>query len=278
MTQGLFKKRNMSRYVTYFVLTIITIIVIFPFLWVVLGSLKTGHEIMSSPFSFPSTLKWENYREAWTRGRFAIYMRNSIIIAIPVIIGSIAVSSLAGYAFARLNFWGSGFLLALFVFGLTIPIQSRIITLYFILRRLNLLNNLLGVIVVTIGGPFGIILMRAFFKQIPEEFRDAGKIDGCTEFGIFYHIFLPMARPALFSLIIFSFMATWNEFFLALVILTTNAKRTLPLGIVHFQDRFSTRYELMFAGLVISIIPIFIVYLLFQREFVRGIAAGGIKE
>ncbi len=263
--------------ITYAVLALFTVVALTPFSWSVLNSVKTNSEILSRPFSLPEKFLWGNYTEAWTTGHLGIYFWNSVVSTIPVVVVSIAISALAGYAVARIQFWGRGFLLFLFLFGLTIPFQAKVIHLYYVLMSLHVLDNLWGVILPSIGGPFGIFLMRAFFLQLPNELADSAKIDGCSELGVFARVMFPLSQPAVVSLIVFSFMAIWNEYFLALIVLTSDARRTLPLGVVHFQDRYSTDYRLVFAALVVSIIPVIAVYVAFQRQFIRGVAVGSYR-
>lgn len=259
------------------VLLVFTVVALAPFSWTLLNSLKTNNEILGAPFALPEKFLWDNYRQAWTTGRLGVYFWNSVASAIPVVFVSIAISSLAGYAFARVSFWGKGALLFLFLFGLTVPFQAKVIHLYYVLMSLRLLDNLWGIILPSIGGPFGIFLMRAFFLQLPNELADSAKIDGCSELAVFTRVMFPLAQPAVVSLVVFSFMGIWNEYFLPLIVLTSDARRTLPLGVVHFQSRYYTDYRLVFAALVISIVPVVIVYLAFQRQFIRGVAVGSYR-
>lgn len=263
--------------VIYAILLFFTVIALMPFIWTLLNSVKTNNEIMGAPFSLPEKFLWDNYREAWTTGRLGVYFWNSVVSAVPVVVVSIAISSLAGYAFARVSFWGKGVMLFLFLFGLTVPFQAKVIHLYYVLMSLRLLDNLWGIILPSIGGPFGIFLMRAFFMQLPNELSDSAKIDGCSELAVFTRVMFPLAQPAVVSLVVFSFMGIWNEYFLPLIVLTSDARRTLPLGVVHFQSRYYTDYRLVFAALVLSIIPVVIVYLAFQRQFIRGVAVGSYR-
>ncbi|MGQ9629254.1 MAG: carbohydrate ABC transporter permease [bacterium] len=261
----------------YLTLTILFLIAIIPFIWACLNSVKTNDEILGKPFSPPARPQWGNFREAWVGGHLGIYFKNSVYISVPVVLFSVLVSSLAGYAFGKIRFWGSNAVFYLFLFGLTIPIQSIIIPLYYILLDLRVLDSPLGVILPSIGGPFGIFLMRAFFRQLPGELVDAGRIDGCTEFGVFWRIMLPLAKPAMVTLIIITFMGSWNDYLLPLVVLHSDANRTIPLGIVHFQQEYLTDYRLVFAAIVISFTPVIVLYIIFQRQFIQGIAGGALK-
>jgi raffinose/stachyose/melibiose transport system permease protein len=266
-----------GRAMIYAVLLLFTVAALMPFSWTLLNSVKTNDEILAEPFSLPAKFLWNNYTEAWTTGRLGIYFWNSVASTIPVVVVSIAISALAGYAVARIAFWGRSFMLFLFLFGLTIPFQAKVIHLYYVLLGLHILDNLWGVILPSIGGPFGIFLMRAFFLQLPNELADSAKIDGCSDLGVFWRVMFPLAQPAVVSLVVFSFMGIWNEYFLALIVLTSDARRTLPLGVVHFQSRYFTDYRLVFAALVVSIVPVVAVYLAFQRQFIRGVAVGSYR-
>jgi raffinose/stachyose/melibiose transport system permease protein len=271
------RRARLTLAVIYLVLCLFTFVALVPFSWTLLNSVKSNSEILSRPFSVPEKFLWSNYADAWVTGRLGIYFKNSVLSTIPVVITSIAISSLAGYAFARISFWGSRVMLFVFLIGLTIPFQAKVIHLYYVLMGLRLLDNLWGVILPSIGGPFGIFLMRAFFLQLPSELSDSARIDGCSELGVFWRVMFPLAQPAVVSLVVFSFMAIWNEYFLALIVLTSDARRTLPLGVVHFQSRYYTDYRLVFAAVVISIVPVVAVYLAFQRQFIRGVAVGSYR-
>jgi len=264
--------------IVFSVLLIYTLIALIPFSWVILNSFKNNTEIFNNPFGFPKQFLFNNYTEAWTTGKLMQYMRNSFIIAIPTTLGTLAVSSLAGYAFGRIKFWGNNLVFSIFLFGLMIPFEAIVIPLYFILKGLGLLESYAGVIIPGIGGPFGIFLMRNFFRQIPLELSDSARIDGCGEFRIFLYIMLPLAKPALGALAIFSFMGNWNSFLFPYIVLTNDAKRPLQVGLLNFQQRYYTDYRLLFSAIVLSMIPVIFLYILFHRQFIQGIASGALKE
>ncbi len=264
--------------VTFSILLIYTLIALIPFSWVILNSFKNNTEIFSNPFGFPSQFLFKNYTEAWITGKLGQYMKNSFIISIPATLGTLIFSSLAGYAFGRINFWGNNLVFSIFLFGLMIPFEAVMIPLYFTLKELRLLESYAGVILPGIGGPFGIFLMRNFFKQIPSELSDSAKIDGCGEFKIFLYIMLPLAKPALGSLAILNFMGNWNNFLFPYIVLTNDAKRPLQVGLLNFQQRYYTDYRLLFAAIVLSMIPVILLYILFHRNFIQGITSGALKE
>jgi raffinose/stachyose/melibiose transport system permease protein len=225
----------------------------------------------------PPTL--DNLIEAWTVGRFSIYFKNSLIISIADVIGMVIIASLAGYAFARLRFPGQKLLLYGLLVGLTIPVAALIIPLYVTMRDLRLLNTYGSVIIadIALAAPIFVFIMRAFFKDLPAELDDAARIDGANEFQIFWQIMLPLARPGLVTVALLEFLWSWNDLFLPLVFLVSNDLRTLPLGMLFFQGQFTIDYGLMSAGVLILSLPVTILFLVFQRDFVKGLASGALK-
>lgn len=260
------------------ILVALTIAVV-PFLWAILGSLKHNDAIFLDPFSFPSPPRWDNYSEAWIRGKFGTYFWNSVAIAVPSVTLTLFCSSLAGFSFARLRFPGSRWVFYTFLIGMAIPTNAILIPLYYTVRDLRLLDSLPGVIFPQIasGLPFGIFMMRAFFRTLPHELEDAARIDGCSDLGIYWHIMLPLSTGALTTLLVFVFMGSWNDFLIPYVFIHEDSLRTIPLGLLHFQGSYVSEYRLIFAGIVISFIPTLILYLVFQRQFIRGITVGAIR-
>ena len=256
-----------------------TLVACLPFLWAILNSLKSNDAIFIEPFSVPTSPLWGNYAEAWVRGKFGTYLWNSVAIAIPGVAAKLAFASLAGFALARLRFAGSNIAFYLFLLGLAIPTNAILIPLYYTVRDLKLLDTLPGVILPQIGGamPFGIFLMRAFFRSLPTELEDAARIDGCNDFGVYRHIMLPLSGGALGALFIFTFMASWNDFLIPYLFIHDQDKRTIPLGLLYFQGAYVSEYRLIFAGIVMSFIPTLALYAVFQRQFVSGITVGAVK-
>ncbi len=240
---------------------------------------KTGEQLIFNPFGPPIPPHLDNLVQAWTVGRFNVYFRNSLIISISDVILMLIIAPLAGYAFGRMQFPGQRVLLFLFLGGLTITVTAIIIPLYLIMRDFRLLNTYGSVIVadVTLAAPFFIFMMRAFFKDLPGELDDAARIDGCSEFGSFWYVMLPLAKPGLLTVALLEFLWSWNDLLLRLVFLTNDELRTLTVGMLFYQGRFSVDYGLMAAGVLIISVPVILMFLVFQRSFVQGLTGGAVK-
>lgn len=272
-------RRNLGTLVLYAVLTVALLIAVVPFLWVIAGSLKSNAEIFQSPFSLPRAWRFSNYASAWVDGHFGTYFFNSLAIAIPTTALILACGSLAGFAFARLRFWGNTVLFYVFLSSLAISTNSIMIPLFHRIYNAGLVDSWWGVVLPTVAShmPMAAFLMRAFFRSLPGELEDAARIDGCNNFGVYWHIMLPLARGALFGLSIFAFMDSWNAFLVPLLVLRSDAIRTIPLGLIVFQGQYLSEYSVLFAGVVISFIPTLLVYFALQRHFERGIMIGSVK-
>lgn len=260
-------------------LTISLMVIIMPILWVVLGSFKTTFEIANHPFSLPSTWNFDNLREAWELGNFKTYFINSAFITGIGMLIVFLTACPAGYAFAQMSFPGNKLLLYLFIFGWSLPVQAIIIPVFFQLKSLGLVNTLTGITLVSVGMalPFSVFLMRNTFKDVPKELRESAYVDGAGEWRAFLYIMLPMAKPGIVALMVFTFMNIWNDFLLPLVLLISEDKYTIPLGLLSFQGNNGSNYGLIFGGTLISMIPSIVVYLIFQRQFVEGMSAGSNK-
>lgn len=232
-----------------------------------------------SPFGFPTAPRWENYTEAWTVGRFSKYFLNSVIVSVPIVIGSVSLSCLAGYGFARFKFPGGNVIFYTFLLGLMVPFQSIMIPLFYILRDINLLSTYWAMILpmIALGLPFGIFFMRAFFLGLPLELDDAAQIDGCNEFDVFWRVMLPLAGPAISTLTVLQFITAWNSFLVPLIYMQREELRPLVLGLMFFQTRYTQDIPLTMAGTTIAMLPVVLVYLALQRKFIQGLTAGAVK-
>jgi len=272
-------KKTTLAFLKYGILILFFLISITPIFVMWMAALKSSAEIFKDPFSLPTVLHWENLVKAWTVGRFRQYLGNSIIITIPTVAGVVALSSLAGYAFGKLKFIGSRWLFFTFLLGLMVPFQSIMIPMYYDLQNLRLLGTYWAMILpaIALGLPFGIFLMQAFFHNLPIDLADAARVDGCSEFGVFFKIMLPLAGPAVSTLIVFQFMWTWNAFLMPLLFLNEESLRPIALGLMFFSGRYTLNYGLVAAGVTLATLPLIVIYIIFQRQFMRGLTAGALK-
>ena len=272
-------KKVLPALVQYIVLFTFAGIAIGPIIVMWMASIKTSAEIFNDPFSLPSIIRFDNLLKAWSVGRFGQYLGNTLIVTIPTVFFVVAFACMAGYAFGRLKFFGSRFFFYLFLLGLMVPFQSIMIPLYYRLRDFGLLGGYFAMILpaIALGLPFGIFLMRSFFFSLPVELADAARVDGCNEFGVFFRIMLPLAGPAVSTLLVFQFMWTWNAFLMPLLFLNRESLRPVALGLMFFSGRYTTNYGMVAAGVTIVTLPLIIVYLVFQRQFMRGLTAGALK-
>ena len=263
----------------YAVLILFVLIALIPIFVMWMAALKSSSEIFKDPFALPTVLHWENLVRAWTVGRFSKYLVNSIIVTIPTVAGVVGLSCLAGYAFGRLKFFASRILFYVFLVGLMVPFQSIMVPMYYDLQKMKLLGSYWAMILpaIALGLPFGIFLMQAFFHDLPVDLADAARVDGCSEFGVFNKIMLPLAGPAVSTLIVFQFMWTWNAFLMPLLFLNEETLRPISLGLMFFSGRYTMNYGLVAAGVTLATLPLIVVYIIFQRQFMRGLTAGAIK-
>ena len=262
------------------VLWLFVVIAIGPLLWILISAFKSSQEIFLDPFGLPDTWRWQNFVRAWVQGGFGRYTWNTIVMTLPAVVLSVSLCTMAGYAFARFTFFGGRLAFAALLYGLTIPIQAIMIPLFYNFARLGLTNELPGLIaaLIAVHLPFGVFLMRSFFLQGQQEIADAARIDGCSEYGVFWYIMLPLARPGILALTTIQFTDIWKAFLLPLVLIHDDALRPLTLGLVFFRSAQGQRqYELLAAGMIIASIPAILVFLAANRHFQRGLVTGSVK-
>ncbi|WP_283402401.1 carbohydrate ABC transporter permease [Halorubrum sp. DM2] len=260
-------------------LFVIAGVFLFPVALLVLTSFKSRSEIFTNPLAFPETFQLENYLNAWTTGGFEQYFINSVIVVGISLVLILLLSSLAAYALVQFDFPANNIMFVFFLAGFMIPPQVLLVPLYSIMNALELLNTYFSLIFayVAFGLPFSIFLLRQFFVTIPDTYAEAARIDGCNEFQVFFRVYLPLALPALAAVAIYQFVFLWNEFLYAIIFITDDAMRTLPAGLMAFQGQYSADWAQLFAGIVIAVAPTVLFFLLFQRQFIRGISMGGTK-
>ena len=228
--------------------------------------------------NLPQQWTWANYQAAWTRGKFLLAFLNSTLVALAVTFLQLVTSALAGYALARLRFKGRQAILLLVLVTLVIPFQLLVIPIFLVLKAGHLINTYGALILPTAVNGFGIFLLRQFFQTIPVELEEAATLDGATRLQVLWRVILPLARPVLVTLFLFSFIGEWNDLFKPLVFTTRPELRTVQLALAEFQEQFTNSWSLMMAAVVITTLPIVLLFLLGQRQFIRGIAATGIKN
>lgn len=263
----------------YVVLILTSAITLVPILWVWISSLKSNKEIRESALGLPSNLLFDNYRNAWSGAHFDLYFLNSIVVSLLTVGFVILLGSLAAYSFAKMRFRGNRLIFFVFLLGMAFPVSAKVGPLVSLVYQLGLANTRFGLVVVYTAAtlPFAILMLRAFFYDFPQELEDSAALDGCNRFQFYLKILLPLSIPALVTLGIFVFMNSWNEFFLAILLISEDSVRTLPLGLMYFQGEYYQDYSLSLAGINITAIPIIVVYLIFQRSFIEGITAGTTK-
>ncbi len=263
----------------YLILSLFLLIIILPIIGLVLSAFKTDTEIIKGPFALPEQWNLDTFENAWTTGRFNYFFRNSVLVTVVVVIVSVFLSTLTGYAFGLLPVPGRKVLFPLLLLGYMVPFEAVIIPLYHFMDTLHLTDTYWALILPQVGlsVSFGTLWMSSFFRNAPKELVDAAAIDGCNRWQVLWRILWPLSRPAVLTLVVLVFMWTWNEFLLALVMVQKETMRTLPVGLAFFQGRYSANIPLMAAGSLIVAGPILLVYILFQRYFIRGMLGGSIK-
>jgi len=247
--------------------------------WMFYTSLKTNEEIYANAWALPQNPQFSNFMKAWRVGQLGRYVWNSIVCTSTSLVAIIAISSLGAYAFSRLTFRGRDILFALFLLGLIIPVHIVLIPLYSAMAHMGLHRTRLSVILPYIAWelPLSIYILRAFFLTLPSELEDAARIDGCGTFGVLWRILLPLVRPGLATVGIFSSLSIWNEVLLAFVFLKDESLKTLPVGLYAFYGYHLTNLSLLFAGLTVVTVPMIILFLIFQRQLIEGLTVGSLK-
>ncbi len=268
------------RYITVAILVAIAIVMLMPFVWLVSSSLKQQHQIFQFPPQWiPDPVQWDNYVTALTYKPFHIYLRNSLLIIALNEIATLGTASMCAYGFARLRFPGRDFWFAIVIGTMIMPYVVLVVPTFIIFSRLGWIDTFLPLTVPQFfgGGAFYIFLLRQFFRTIPEELADAARIDGANEFEIFWRIMLPLAKPALVTVGIFTFLGSWNDFFGPLIYLNSPDNFTVAVGLASFRGVLATRWELLMAASTAMVIPVIIIFFFAQRYFIRGIVMTGLK-
>lgn len=277
-TLGEHRTLRMSAF--YALVAVIAALWFFPVILIVITSFKSNADFyVGSIFSIPRVLHFENFQEAWRVGRMSQYFKNSVLVCLIKIPIGLVLNSMAAFGLAKMRFRFERPFFVFFLLGMMLPIHVALVPLTILLNKTHMLDTLWAVIIPYIGFyiPFSVFLLRGYFRTIPPELDDAARIDGCSDFVRYWRIILPLALPVLATLIILDFLGSWNEFLMALLFLRTDQHRTLPLGLMNYRDRYVSRYNLIASGVLISAGPVTLVYLIFQRYFIKGVTAGSLK-
>lgn len=274
------RARRLEQTVLLVSLIVLSVIWLMPFVTVVLSALRSQGDLISrGVFALPKEIRWSNFASAWETGDFSIYFRNSLFLILVKVPLGILIASLAAYPLAKMRFRLSMPIFIFFLAGLAVPIQVTLQPLLIMMKQLGLSNSVLALIppYIAFGLPFQIFVMRGFFRLIPSELLEAARIDGASELMTFLRVMLPLSLPALATLAIIDVLATWNEFLIALVLISAQEARTVPLGLLQFQGEHSSNYTLLMAGIVISITPVIVIFVFLQRYFISGLTSGAVK-
>ena len=274
------KKKLIVKIIITIIMGIISVAMLLPFAWMLSASFKPDNTIFAFPIDWiPDNFTWSNYNRVWNSDvPFSTFFGNSVKVTLLSVAGEVFTSSLAAYAFAKIKFKGRDVIFLIYLSTLAFPAQMMLIPRFTLFRTIGLYNTHWALILPGMFTAFGTFMLRQFFMSIPEELSESSKIDGANHFTIFSKIILPLAVPAFSALIIFQFVSSWNEYESALVYIRSKELATIPLGLNFFKDENASSYGAIMAASVCSLIPIFAVFLVFQKQFVAGIATSGMKE
>ena len=274
-------RKNSSKFLSYFLVILVALIVILPFLWMIVSAFKSQRELFAYPPSFfPKNWKVENFVEAATRGSISFFRMflNTMMIAVPTTVFNIIFSSMAGYAFARLRFPFRNAIFKIFIASMMVPYAITLIPRFLLFKDLGFYDTYVPLIVpVMFGTAFSIFLTRQFFMTLPKELEEAAIVDGCSHFRIWAQIFMPLTKPIIATLAVFQFQSSYNDFLGPVIYISSDVKFTVQMGLNSFRNSFSTRYDLIMAGSIMALIPVVILFICCQKYIVRGIVMGGVK-
>ena len=273
------KRRNaIMRFFIYFFLIVITAFMLLPFLWMLSSSFKENKDVFGFPIQWiPENPRWQNYVDIWTEIPLLTFIKNTAKITIVVTLLQLFTSSFAAYAFAKMQFKGKNVMFLGYIATIAVPWQAYMVPQFMMMSSWGLNNTHLAIMCLQAFSAFGVFLMKQFYEGVPSELCEAARIDGLTEYGIWWHIMLPLSLPALSTLTIFTFVNTWNDFLGPLIYLTRTELKTIQIGLRMFISQYSAEYGLIMAASVVVLIPVLIVFLSLQKYFVQGVASSGIK-
>ncbi|HUM43659.1 MAG TPA: carbohydrate ABC transporter permease [Fervidobacterium sp.] len=272
------RKGSVSKVVYYVVMIVLSFFMVLPLFWMITTSLKDTGALTAIPIEWiPKKVTFDSFRKLFEIFPFGKAFLNSVIVSVSITIVNVFSACMAAYVFAKIPFKGRELLFGIFLVTMMIPGSVTLIPNYLILRSFHLLNSYLGLILPSFFNIFGIFMLRQSMRQIPDDFIDAAVIDGASQWRIFFNVIIPLSRPMIATLFVITFMGAWNDYLWPLIVLTDKSKMTLPVALSMLNGQYSTEYNLLMAGALISIVPIIIVYAFAQRYFEEGLTAGGLK-
>ncbi len=270
--------QKVLKVVLYIFLILVAAIMILPFLWMLSASLKQNRNVFTYPIQWiPANPEWSNYQRIWIQIPLLTYIFNTVKLTVIVTLLQLFTSSFAAYAFSKLRFKGRNALFLGYIATIAVPWQAYMVPQFMMLRGMGLNNTHLAIIILQAFSAFGVFLMKQFYESVPTELCEAARIDGMSEYGIYAKIMVPLSKPALSTLTIFTFVNTWNDFLGPYIYLTRDNLKTIQLGLRSFIGQYSSEYGLIMAGSVVTMIPVLVVFLALQKYFVEGVAASGLK-
>lgn len=271
-------RTNITRTILYVILLALAISMLLPFAWMLLSSFKAEDEVFTYDMNWlPSRIEFSGYYRALTLQPFLMYGMNSIVVSVIVTTVQVATATLAGYAFARLDFPGRNVIFLIYLSAMMIPVQATIIPAFILINRMGFLDSYQGLTLPFLATPFGAFLMRQFFLSMPKSLEEAAIIDGCSRFGVLLKVVLPLSKPALATLGLFTFMGVWNDFMWPMIITTTAEMRTLQVGLALMRTDLYPDWPMMMAASVMATLPVILAFLSAQKQFIQSLAFTGVK-
>ena len=272
------RQHQVTMFFIYALLIVVALLMLVPFAWMLSASLKMNKDVFAFPIEWiPSNPRWRNYQDIWTKIPLLTFIKNTAKLTIIVTLLQLFTSSFAAYAFAKLNFKGKKVLFLGYIATIAVPWQAYMVPQFMMMRSWGLNNTHLAIICLQAFSAFGVFMMKQFYEGVPSELCEAARIDGLSEYGIWFRIMLPLSKPALSTLTIFTFVNTWNDFLGPLIYLTKTELKTIQIGLRMFISQYSAEYGLIMAASVVALIPVLIVFLALQKYFVQGVASAGLK-
>lgn len=271
-------RRIVGRTILYVVLGIASVAIMLPFVWMIIASLKTNNQVFAVPIQWvPDPVVWSNYLDIWTKANMSTWLRNTLVLAVSVTFLQVLTGSFAAYGFAKTRFPGRDVLFLAYIGTIAVPWQAYMIPQFIIMSKLGLNNTLWAILALQAFGAFGVFLMKQYYESIPDELSEAARIDGLSEYGIWRRIVLPLSGPAIATLVLLTFVNTWNDYLGPLIYLRDPDIWTIQIGLKSLVSQYNAEYALIMTGSVLSVLPIAIIFLAGQRFFVQGIATSGMK-